>query len=138
MMSLNDWLVLIVLGGLAGAGGQVARVVVGLKKMNDEASARNLDRGDLIDVPRLVVSLIIGFVAGMFAAIVAHPVPAAGKALALDAQSFLGFAAAGYTGTDFIEGIMSKFLPSAASKASGANRASSQPNTPTMPDGALG
>lgn len=114
-MSPEQWLVWILLGGILGAAGQSARVVVGLKKVNDEADAKNTTMCELVELCRLLVSLLIGFVAGILAAVVMHddknPNPSASVLLA--------FAAAGYAGTDFIEGIMSRFLPSGSPPSSG-------------------
>jgi uncharacterized membrane protein YeaQ/YmgE (transglycosylase-associated protein family) len=108
-MSPEQWLQVIFLGGILGAAGQSARVIVGLKKVNDQADATNTDFSELIIPSRLLVSLLIGFVAGVLAAVAMQD----DKPLAnLSSAVLLGFAAAGYAGTDFIEGIMSRFLPS--------------------------
>jgi len=106
MMSAEQWLVVLLLAGLAGAGGQVARVVVGLKKLNDAAAAEGKTMADMIDVSRLSVSVLIGFVAGMLAAIGMFD-PAKPE---INGEVLMGFAAAGYLGADFIEGLMSRHL----------------------------
>ncbi len=105
--NVTEWLELIVLAGLAGAVGQTARVIVGIKKVNDQASATNQSMGDIIELPRLVVSLLIGFVAGVLAVLVLNP-----GMNGIDSKTILALAAAGYTGADFIEGIMSRYEPS--------------------------
>ncbi len=74
-----DWRQFILLGGIMGAMGQGARVVIGLRKLNDEVSAKASAAlatggtppqiGDSIDVSRLLVSLLIGFIAGELAAL---------------------------------------------------------------------
>lgn len=114
-MSPEQWLTLIILGGILGAAGQGARVIVGLKKVNDEAAAKNTTMSQLIEPSRLLVSLLIGFVAGVLAAVVMHD----DKSPNPTASALLAFAAAGYAGTDFIEGIMSRFLPSGSSQSGG-------------------
>ena len=120
-MTPGVWLQIILLSGLAGAVGQSARVVVGLKKLNDEADAKNVKFSDMFDTARLLVSLLIGFVAGVLAALALHPDL---KTLTtLDSGTVLSFAAAGYAGTDFIEGIMSRYLPSSGGNAPAAAQA---------------
>ncbi|HEY1629967.1 MAG TPA: hypothetical protein VGF56_01565 [Rhizomicrobium sp.] len=104
--NVTDWLELIVLAGLSGAVGQCARVIIGIKKVNDQASATNQSMGDIIQLPRMVVSLLIGFVAGVLAVLVLNP-----GMNGIDAKTILALAAAGYTGADFIEGIMSRYEP---------------------------
>ncbi|MGH6871962.1 MAG: hypothetical protein ACREHE_10705 [Rhizomicrobium sp.] len=106
-MSVNDWLQLILLAGLAGAVGQCARIIIGIKKVNDQAAATNQPLSDLVDLSRLVISLLIGFVAGVLAVLVMPNV----NIHAMTAATILAFAAAGYTGADFIEGIMSRYEP---------------------------
>ncbi|HMN86215.1 MAG TPA: hypothetical protein PKA74_09550, partial [Bauldia sp.] len=69
MADASTWIEVLVLGGLAGALGQTARTVVGLKKLNDVANAEKVDPKDLFVASRLFISLTIGFVAGALAAI---------------------------------------------------------------------
>ena len=102
------WVALILIGGLAGGIGQVARMIVGLKKMNEDAAAKNIPPSDLIEPSRMFMSLIIGFTAGALAA-----VTLADESGNVTAQQFFGFAGAGYSGTDFIEGLMSRLIPQA-------------------------
>ncbi|HEY2070174.1 MAG TPA: hypothetical protein VGG48_11520 [Rhizomicrobium sp.] len=108
-MSVTNWLQIILLAGLSGAVGQSARIIVGIKKVNDQASATNQSMGGLIDFSRLFISLLIGFVAGVLAALVMSPTALIQN---IQASTVLAFAAAGYTGSDFIEGIMSRYVPS--------------------------
>lgn len=115
-MAPPDWLHLILLGGIMGLMGQGVRVIIGLKKLNDEVGSKAsaaLATGDTqpktsdsIDVSRLLVSLLIGFIAGALAALTLNLPLANG-----DTKPLFAFMAAGYTGTDFIEGIMSRYLP---------------------------
>jgi hypothetical protein len=104
--NVTDWLELILLAGLAGAVGQSARVIIGIKKVNDQASATNQSMGDIIQLSRLMVSLLIGFVAGVLAVLVMNV-----TITAIKPETILALAAAGYTGADFIEGIMSRYEP---------------------------
>jgi len=107
-MNIERWLLLIALGGLAGALGQVGRVIVGLKKLGDEAAAVGKSCSDLVEPSRLFVSLVIGFTAGALAALLAKDVTDPSISL----QQILAFAGAGYAGADFIEGAMSRVTPS--------------------------
>jgi len=99
----------ILLGGLLGIVGQGLRIVVGLKKLNDKAQTNKVSVTSLIETNQLLTSLLISFCAG---------------ALALTSistfkpdflnnnakQNILAIIAAGYSGTDFIEGFIKKHL----------------------------
>jgi uncharacterized membrane protein YeaQ/YmgE (transglycosylase-associated protein family) len=98
-MSPNDWLQLLTLGALAGAAGQGARVIVGIKKLSDAASGAGSSVANLIEPSRLIISLIIGAVAGILAATQM-------QSSTLDTGSMLKLAGIGYIGADFIEGFM--------------------------------
>jgi len=108
---MNDkvWVILgkLLLAVLLGVVGQLARVVVGLKKENDQADAANQSFKQRFNPGELLVSLAIavgvGAVAGVLAALTKIDVE--------DPQSWLTILAAGYAGTDFIEGFMRKALP---------------------------
>ena len=95
----SDWLQLLTLGALAGAAGQGARVIVGIKKISDAASSTKTSVADLIEPSRLVISLVIGAVAGVLAVTQMDPAT-------IDANSMLKLAGIGYIGADFIEGFM--------------------------------
>lgn len=107
MATAPDWIWIAALGALMGLVGQGIRVIVGLKKTGDDAAAAGHRLSDRIDAARLSVSLLIGGVAGVMAAIVTLKpgAPIAREAL-------LALAAAGYSGADFIEGFMARYLPS--------------------------
>ena len=111
-MDASAWIQVLFLGGLAGALGQTARAIVGIKKVNDQAAADHVSTEHLIVASRLVISLIIGFVAGALAALIMGV-----KTTGFDTAQILGLAATGYAGTDFIEGIISKVTPTGASPA---------------------
>jgi hypothetical protein len=73
-----------------------------MKKLSDSAESANASAADMFTASRMVVSLIIGFIAGVAAALAIG----IDKLLKFDAQNvqlLLGIAAAGYVGTDFIE-----------------------------------
>jgi hypothetical protein len=98
-----QWLQLLGLGGMAGALGQGARTIIGLKKLSDAANSANVPTGDLVAVHKLVISLAIGFVAGALASIGIIENPRV-----VTAQQIFALAAAGYAGADFIEGLISR------------------------------
>ena len=106
-MNASDWLVVIALGAAMGLLGQGVRVVVGLKKANDKAAANNKSLAESFVASTLLVSLLIGAIAGALAA-VATSDKLTGM---IQAPSLLALAAAGYSGADFLEGFMSKYLP---------------------------
>lgn len=109
-----QWIEVIILGGLAGALGQGARIIVGLKKMGDAAAAEGKPSREMFEAVRLVISLAIGFTAGALAAVLTVEDLVKGS---ISMQQILAFAAAGYAGADFIEGAMSRFVPGVASAA---------------------
>ena len=111
MPAANIFFALLV-AGLLGMMGQGVRVVVGLKKLNDDAATHGVSSADLFMAARLFVSLMIGFIAGIAAALALTR----GNIFAIgagDINILLGIAAAGYAGTDFIEA----FAPTITSKA---------------------
>jgi hypothetical protein len=105
VMSAQDWIWLICLGGLAGALGQVARIVVGLKKANEDAAEAGAKLNEVFEASRLVISIVIGATAGALAAITVQP-----DLAKIGTETIVALAGAGYSGADFIEGIMSKEL----------------------------
>jgi hypothetical protein len=104
-MDIGMAILYVILGIILGAVGQGARAIIGVKKAADEAAAKCLTRVDAwFDMKRLAFSLIIGGIAGCLAAILLIETP-------VDKELLLGLVAAGYAGTDFIEGLMSKYTP---------------------------
>ena len=59
----------LLLAGLLGMLGQGVRALAGLKKMNDDAGKQDASSADLFIASRLIVSLLIGFLAGIAAAL---------------------------------------------------------------------
>lgn len=101
----------LLLCGLLGMIGQGIRVIVGLKKLREESEVKATapqnaktvyDRE--FDVKQLFLSLFIGFVAGCLVSFTRDD-----KNMDNDVQ--LAIIAAGYAGTDFIEGVLKKILP---------------------------
>jgi hypothetical protein len=106
----------LVLSGFMGAVGQSVRAIIGLKGLADDRADPNVTSPEAFNATRLVVSLIIGFVAGV----------AAGLTIGLDkiaaitpdnTKVLASLCAAGYAGTDFIEGFMASYLPGQSSQS---------------------
>jgi hypothetical protein len=97
----------IVLGVILGAIGQGARAVIGIKKAADEAAALEKKIDEWFDWKRFLFSIVIGAIAGCLAAILLLEAP-------VNQELMLGLVAAGYAGTDFIEGLISKYTPAPA------------------------
>jgi len=108
--AVMEWFQVLGIGAVAGVIGQCIRVVVGLKKVNDTASATASSVGDLIQPGRLVVSLVIGAIAGALASTMILT-----NLSKVTPQEFFALAAAGYAGADFIEGFMNRVVPTGAS-----------------------
>jgi hypothetical protein len=90
------------LAGMLGAAGQAVRAIGGLKKMMDQARAAGVAPFDPFVPSRFLVSLVVGFVAGMVAALslgLSKLIPVNFD----NTELLLGLAAAGYGGTDFLE-----------------------------------
>lgn len=105
-MDASIYISLMSLGAMAGAAGQVVRMVVGLKKLLGEPAE---DNPNPIKSQRIVISLLIGATAGLLAALVSVDTPDN-----ISIEQVLALVAAGYAGADFIEGVMKNFKPSSA------------------------
>lgn len=114
-----EWLMIILLGGVMGMIGQGIRTVVGLKKLQDSISQTGQSFRDSFETNRLTVSLLIGFIAGALAAITLV------RGDTVQVELLMGLLAAGYAGTDFIEGFARKYLP--AGQTPGGSRATAGP-----------
>ncbi|NJK27849.1 MAG: hypothetical protein HC925_04000 [Coleofasciculaceae cyanobacterium SM2_3_26] len=79
------------------------RVIVGIKKQNQDHPTEKL--GDWFDSGRMLLSLLIGAIAGTLSATIL-------LGTEINRQFLLTIIAAGYAGTDFIEGFLkSQNLP---------------------------
>lgn len=106
-MATGELLGALVLAGLMGLVGQGARSVIGLKKLYDLNAVQPPDAQDAFVASKLLVSLLIGFIAGVLAALALGLEKLTGAG-GVNAEMLLGLAAAGYSGADFIEGFMAK------------------------------
>lgn len=108
-MSVDQWVLQLLLGGILGTIGQGIRIITGLKKVNDQAALEKEAFSDLFEPQRMMISVLIGFLAGSVAIIAAS---SEGDTTAkVDRQTILTLLAAGYAGTDFIEGFIHKYIP---------------------------
>jgi hypothetical protein len=92
----------LIVAGLMGMVGQGVRSIAGIKKMNDDAQTANVASSEFFQTSRFVVSLLIGFIAGIAAAISLGNIQDLAVTIG-DTKTLLGIAAAGYSGVDFIE-----------------------------------
>lgn len=121
-MTAQDVLTSVFLGVTFGAIGQGARMIVGIKKTFDEANAKDVSVAEVFDVKQLVVSLIIGAIAGGLASLALINNPGQ-----LTKESIFVLLTAGYAGADFIEGFMrNKATPARKAIGAGANQSGHQ------------
>lgn len=124
---IGHWLLAIAVGALFGALGQGVRVIPGTYKRSE--------KGEAFSLQVLLVSLMVGAVAGALAALFLVT-EINGNRIAF--SPLLGLMAAGYAGADFIEGFAGRWMrqgtPAAAPTPPPANA------DPTRPDasGAVG
>lgn len=111
-LDATTWMQLIGLGAMLGALGQAIRSIVGLKKLNDAVSNSPATVADVIQPSRLVTSLAIGAIAGSLAS-----VSLIDNIHAVASAQIAALLGAGYSGADFIEGFMSRAMPSPATPA---------------------
>lgn len=96
-------------GGLLGLAGQAIRAVVGIKKTfdNPEVTVKNFSEN--FEGKRFFISLLIGFTAGMLTILLVDHTQY--KEAMPPNEIISGIIAAGYSGTDFIEGFIRKKVP---------------------------
>ena len=126
-------LIALLLAGILGMVGQGARAVIGLKQLADNASNPKMPEIETFSAARLVVSLVIGFIAGVLSAMALGLLDATPTTGVLDNKTMLGLIAAGYAGTDVIEGFMSKYVPQ-----TGTTKTPDPKPTPPVPTPAPG
>jgi len=104
----HDLLLQLLLGGVLGMLGQILRSAAGMKKIHDTAVATGQSFGDIFEGSQLVMSLLIGFGAGALAILMTG---SGSTVQALDRNSLITIIAAGYSGSDFIESIVTRKVP---------------------------
>jgi hypothetical protein len=120
-----DVLNTLMLGGLMGLFGQGIRTIAGFRSSLDKASTQDATQDDIFRAARIVVSLFVGFLAGIAGTFVIgiREVAAANG----DIQLLLGLAAAGYAGTDFLEGFFGQYFKGVKAPALGGATGLSDP-----------
>jgi hypothetical protein len=122
-VSAHDWVLQFLVGGMFGALGQGMRVIVGLKKLNDAALHQGKPFGELFSAGTLLVSLLIGAIAGVLGTLTTSV-----NLQAITRESVALLIGIGYAGADFIEGFVRKELPGApAPAAAGGGEPDLQP-----------
>ena len=111
-MEPSHWFILVMLGGLMGTIGQGLRVIVGLKKLQEKTTQMRVPFSQSIQTNTLCISLLIGFIAGAIAIM-----SFGAEAQMPSREMLLGVMAAGYAGTDFIEGFVKKYRKASAREA---------------------
>jgi hypothetical protein len=138
-MTITEIINSVLAGGLLGALGQGVRTAVGLKKFNEDNSAKVAENKPQEDfsISRMVISLFIGFVAGALGMLVK------GSSLAKDdnysTESIITIIAIGYSGADFIEGVFNTYIKkitpaNAVDSSSGTTKTSTSDQPVTVPD----
>ncbi len=117
----------VLLGGLLGMVGQGLRVIVGLKKHQDAAAAQGTSFAAKFQPSRLVLSLLIGFIAGALGILTVIN----GDAQKIMMNQVLTVIAIGYAGTDFIEGFMARYMPSSSERAAAGPQGATAPPAAT-------
>src|SRR2546427_9860499 len=106
-------------GIVLGAIGQLIRVVVGIKKELDRSTSR---KWDWFNGRRFWISLAISASVGAIAGILGVLSLIDGEPT-LTRETLIGLVAVGYSGTDFIEGFMSRGTGPTPPRAVGPQRA---------------
>lgn len=107
-MPISEILLQILLGSVAGAFGQGLRLVIGLKKSSERAASEGMTLADNLDVNRIFIGLLIGAIAGGLGILSLTGFEPVNN---LSSQLFFTLIGIGYAGTDFIEGLIRKYIP---------------------------
>lgn len=107
-MAAIDWLSYLTLAFLLGTAGQLVRVAIGLKKMHD----KSLAGGERVpfDGKKLWVSIALGALAGLITAIWKWD----GANGPFGQEFIFTLMAAGYAGSDIIEGLVERWTRASA------------------------
>ncbi len=103
----------ILLGMFLGMTGQMIRVIIGVKKVQEKAVSEGKEFKDAFDMKRLVISMLIGATAGVLGVVSLY-----WGEQEITKEMALGLIAIGYSGTDFIEGLFRTKIQSMRRKES--------------------
>ena len=95
-------------GGLMGMLGQGLRAAIGLKKLKDTTGNDGASFSASFSASRFYTSLFMGFLTG---ALTAFLISEPSMKLTLTKEVLVGLMAAGYAGTDTLEGLANKLIP---------------------------
>ncbi|WP_287597524.1 hypothetical protein [Thermomonas sp.] len=109
-MSAFDWITYLVLAFGLGVAGQLVRVAVGFKKMHERNLA--LSEKTKFDHKKFWTSIVLGAMAGLITAIAKWK----GNSQ-IDPEFIFTLMAAGYAGSDIIEGLIDNGLDKRSSGA---------------------
>src|SRR5277367_3026890 len=131
--TVGSILLALLLCGLLGLLGQGVRAIVGLKNAGSLNSTTPTQQAEF-SLAYLVLSLMIGFIAGILAGIALN----LETIIAVDPSNWkllLGIAGSGYVGADFIENTMSVVIPGTRTHAPKIPRSpvSLPPRPPIVP-----
>jgi hypothetical protein len=104
-MSATEWLGYLLLAFLLGTAGQLVRVGIGFKKMHDKSLATKTKIP--FDHRKFWTSIVLGAMAGLITAVVKWQ-----GSSQIDADFIFMLMAAGYAGSDIIEGLIENGLKS--------------------------
>src|SRR5580693_1273809 len=101
----------IIAGGLLGTLGQGIRIAVGLKKLNESNTASAIQNTPTEDfsTSRLMISILVGFVAGALA-LVLKGSDFIDEKSNFKSDAIITIIAIGYSGADFIEGVFKTYI----------------------------
>lgn len=108
-MQATDILAILTIGAMLGAGGQILRVFIGWKKRFQEAGGNAAKFKEGFSAPRMIISILMGAVAGMLAILTKDGGLSAEATFSSD--FLIAVMGAGYAGSDFIEGVFSQKRP---------------------------
>lgn len=135
MMNITELLQTISLGGLLGVLGQGIRALGGLKKLSESTAVTGVNS---FDTRRLTISLFLGFAAGAIGVITISDdnwkLPSSVKD-SISKESVLTLIGIGYSGVDFLESVLTKFVPKpvAPTPTGGVGPAAALPGAPAPP-----
>jgi uncharacterized membrane protein YbhN (UPF0104 family) len=103
-MNAQEWCWLLLLAMAMGVIGQTARTAIGLKKLHEKDPLKFKED---FSWPKIFISYSLGIAASVLAALLNWEESFAGR---IDTDGLLMLAAAGYAGSDLIEGLMERKL----------------------------
>ncbi|THT98709.1 hypothetical protein E9531_13565 [Lampropedia puyangensis] len=105
-MDALGWLAYLCLAFFVGACGQLVRVAVGLKKLHDKNASAGTKTP--FDAKKFWISIVLGALAALLTAILQW----SDQMQSIDREYIFTLMAAGYAGSDIIEGLMDRWSKS--------------------------